>query len=75
MKWDQITIERALIALILFPCGGGAPASTWEACRYQDGEAGWALQSLSIARGAAAEIGRSPGCHPDWAGVFIIRKQ
>ncbi len=60
MKWDQITIERALIALIL-ALAVGVRLLNLGSLPLSDGEAGWALQSLSIARGEATEIGPQPG--------------
>jgi hypothetical protein len=60
MKWDQITIERALIALILFLAVGVRLFSLGR-MPLSDGEARWALQSLSIAHGEPAEIGPQAG--------------
>jgi hypothetical protein len=60
MRWDQITFERALIALILF-LAVGVRLFNLGRMPLSDGEAGWALQSLSIARGTPAEIGPQPG--------------
>ena len=60
MRWDQITIERALIALILF-LAVGVRLFNLGRLPLSDGEAGWALQSLSIARGESTGIGPQPG--------------
>jgi hypothetical protein len=60
MKWDQITIERLLIALILF-LAGGVRLLNLGSQPLSEAEAGWALQSLSIARGEATGIGPLPG--------------
>ena len=60
MKWDQVTFERLLVALILLLAVGVRLFNLGRA-PLSDGEASWALQSLSIARGAPVEIGPQPG--------------
>ena len=60
MKWDQVTFERLLVALILLLAVGVRLFNLGRA-PLSDGEASWALQSLSIARGIPVEIGPQPG--------------
>jgi hypothetical protein len=60
MRWHQITFEKALIALILF-LAVGVRLFNLGRMPLSDGEASWALQSMSIARGAPVEIGPQPG--------------
>ena len=55
MKWDQVTFERLLVALILL-LAVGVRLFNLGLAPLSDGEASWALQSLSIARGDPVEI-------------------